>query len=161
MFKQLSLTKISLGDYPPRHKIDIPPGSYFPSYISETASITETEYCSRAQPLTVLRQPTLPCLTITWLETPTTIGMEDEEYYHTMLHDLERFERIHHHPEFLPPSWQYQDTAKATRTTTVMQKHANSPWLSGLRVAAGGAVRASVGVLVGCNVEGRRTMSTP
>ncbi|KAK3358172.1 hypothetical protein B0T25DRAFT_541069 [Lasiosphaeria hispida] len=87
--------------------------------------------------------------------------MEDEEYYHMMLDDLERLERVHHHPEFLPgPSWQQRNTAKDTATITNMQKHTSGPWLSGLRVAVTGTVKASVDLLMGSIVEGRSRMST-
>jgi hypothetical protein len=60
--------------------------------------------------------------------------MEDEEYYHMMLADMERLERIHHH---LP----VPDTP---RTQRPQQERLHSPWISGLRVAMDGVVRAGL-----------------
>lgn len=71
--------------------------------------------------------------------------MEDEEYYRMMMDDLERLERVHHHQEPaanspLSAEWetarQHQIRRRDSSTT--------SPWISGIRVAITGAVKAGI-----------------
>ncbi|KAK4118413.1 hypothetical protein N657DRAFT_651322 [Parathielavia appendiculata] len=59
--------------------------------------------------------------------------MEDEGYYHMMLHDMERLERIHHHVEV-------PDTASA-RPQRVQPY---SPRISGLWASLDGAVKGGL-----------------
>lgn len=56
--------------------------------------------------------------------------MEDEEYYHMMVEDMERLVRVHHHVE--PP-----DPARR-------QERLHSPWVSGLRLALNDAIKAGL-----------------
>ncbi len=75
--------------------------------------------------------------------------MEDEEYYHMMLTDLERLERVHHHndpvPELEPrPS----TTRRRDSISSVLQRHMHtSHWMSELRTAFSGAVRVGIDAL--------------
>jgi hypothetical protein len=61
--------------------------------------------------------------------------MEDEEYYHMMLDDMERLERIHHHN--LPSL----DTPISPQA---QQERLQSPWISGLRVAFDAILRSGL-----------------
>ncbi|KAK4180219.1 hypothetical protein QBC36DRAFT_41603 [Triangularia setosa] len=61
--------------------------------------------------------------------------MEDEEYYHMMLDDMERLERVHHHVSY--PS-DYQQAKQHH------QQHTHSPFISGLRVAINSAFKSGM-----------------
>lgn len=61
--------------------------------------------------------------------------MEDEEHYHLMIEDLERLERVHHHRE--PDAQFLQWEARQQESVT-------NPWVSGIRFAISGAVKAGI-----------------
>ena len=77
--------------------------------------------------------------------------MEDEEFYHCMLDDLERLERVHHHVEFVETGRQ------AERDIDHDAPH--SPLLSGLVSAVGGAVKMTFETLAHKVSEGGRRWS--
>ncbi|KAK4202164.1 hypothetical protein QBC40DRAFT_277076 [Triangularia verruculosa] len=59
--------------------------------------------------------------------------MEDEEYYHMMLEDMERLERVHHHVSH-PSGYQQPDQSS----------HTHSPLISGLRLAINSAFKSGI-----------------
>jgi hypothetical protein len=56
--------------------------------------------------------------------------MEDEEYYHRMVEDMERLVRVHHHVERPDPPRR--------------QRSLRSPWASGLWLVFSGAIREAL-----------------
>ncbi|KAK4214271.1 hypothetical protein QBC37DRAFT_421544 [Rhypophila decipiens] len=73
--------------------------------------------------------------------------MEDEEYYHMMMDDLERLERVHHHrepdAEFL--AWEARQQGQSHHQHHLSRRDSlTSPLLSGLRVAITGVVKAGI-----------------
>lgn len=64
--------------------------------------------------------------------------MEDEEYYHLIVEDLEQLERVQHHRE---PDAEFLEWEAARRQ---QQEFVTSPWTSGVRVAISGAVKAGI-----------------
>lgn len=74
--------------------------------------------------------------------------MEDGEYYHIMLNDLERLERVHHHIG-------HREELRR------QQERGYSPFISGFRLALSGAIKSGLDRLhVGVSWnEGRRRKS--
>jgi hypothetical protein len=56
--------------------------------------------------------------------------MEDEEYYHVMLNDLERLERVHHHVDH--------------RDSKIRRERLRNPFISGIRFALNGAISSGL-----------------
>ncbi|KAK3302781.1 uncharacterized protein B0T15DRAFT_315031 [Chaetomium strumarium] len=68
--------------------------------------------------------------------------MEDEEYYHMMLEDMERLTRVHHHYPSLPNT---RDPSPARQPHHQQQQpQPHSPWVSGLRLALDNALNAGL-----------------
>ncbi|KAK4451040.1 hypothetical protein QBC34DRAFT_323422 [Podospora aff. communis PSN243] len=78
--------------------------------------------------------------------------MEDEEFFHCMLDDLERLERVHHHSEF-PPFYRYN-------TRTVESEHTHSPLLSGIVSALSGAVKTTIEAVTAKVSERRKSVAS-
>jgi len=74
--------------------------------------------------------------------------MEDEEFFHCMLDDLERLERVHHHAEF-PPIYRYN-------ARTFGDEHTHNPLLSGVVSALSGAVKTTIEALAAKVSERRK-----
>jgi hypothetical protein len=55
--------------------------------------------------------------------------MEDEEYYHMMVEDMERLVRVHRHVERLDPP---------------LKQRLHSPWVSGLRLVLNDVIRTAL-----------------
>ncbi|KAK1756467.1 hypothetical protein QBC47DRAFT_401369 [Echria macrotheca] len=76
--------------------------------------------------------------------------MEDEEFYHLMIQDLDRLERVHHHieppppPEDIPHSHPHTTTRRRRLSAVLSERTIHSPWVSGIRTALGDAVRAGI-----------------
>ncbi|KAK0639818.1 hypothetical protein B0T16DRAFT_423775 [Cercophora newfieldiana] len=75
--------------------------------------------------------------------------MEDEEFYHFMLDDLERLERVHHHIE-PPPTKPF--TLKSFAT-----EHTHSPLISGFVSTLSGAVKTKLEAVAAKVAERRRS----
>ncbi len=56
--------------------------------------------------------------------------MEDEEYYHVMMHDLERLERVHHHVDH--------------GESSMRRERLHNPFISGLRFALNDAISSGL-----------------
>ncbi|KAK4238045.1 hypothetical protein C8A03DRAFT_33945 [Achaetomium macrosporum] len=71
--------------------------------------------------------------------------MEDEEYYHMMLEDMERLTRVHHHYPSLPNTRDPSPTRQQPHQQQPQQpQQPHSPWVSGLRVALDNALNAGL-----------------
>ncbi|KAK4460183.1 hypothetical protein QBC42DRAFT_156787, partial [Cladorrhinum samala] len=72
--------------------------------------------------------------------------MEDERYYQMMVDDLERLERVHHHVSHPPAASHAQPLSEHELLDGMHQQQQSiqTPFISGLRVAIKGAVRAGV-----------------
>ncbi|KAK4188631.1 hypothetical protein QBC35DRAFT_473469 [Podospora australis] len=77
--------------------------------------------------------------------------MEDEEYYHMMLNDLEHLERVHHHVEPVPyplgTSGLFRSSSSSAAAAAAPQEPLHNPFISGLRLAIDSAVRAGLELL--------------
>ncbi|KAK3984574.1 hypothetical protein QBC44DRAFT_11599 [Cladorrhinum sp. PSN332] len=62
--------------------------------------------------------------------------MEDEEYYHMMIDDLERLERVHHHTS--------HPSEHELLTRQMNQQPLHNPFVSGLRLALNNALKSGM-----------------
>ena len=76
--------------------------------------------------------------------------MEDEEFYHCMINDLERLERVHHHVEH-PPT-------KLFNIKTFSINHTPSPLISGFVSTLSGAVKTKLETVAAKVAERRRSV---
>ncbi|KAK4163909.1 hypothetical protein QBC43DRAFT_55016 [Cladorrhinum sp. PSN259] len=63
--------------------------------------------------------------------------MEDGEYYHMMLNDLERLERVHHHTS-------HPSEHSELLTRNLNQQSSQNPFISGIRVALNNALKSGL-----------------